>query len=106
MSAHAVTVYCSFDLFASTEKLILCAYVLACPAPMTDGGASYEILSQALITLYSERRKTVASFCTPSTDFFFFFYFILHNTVEDRKGESEMRREDPVSQNRLGTKAQ
>lgn len=50
-SAHAVTVYCSFDLFASTEKLIQCAYVLACPAPMTDGSASHEILSQALSTL-------------------------------------------------------
>lgn len=51
MSAHAVTVYCSFDSFANTEKLIQCAYVLACPAPMTDGGASHEILSQALSTL-------------------------------------------------------
>lgn len=51
MSAHAVTVYCSFDLFASAEKLIQCAYVPACPAPMTDGGANYENLSQALSTL-------------------------------------------------------
>lgn len=84
-----MTIHCSFDLFASTEKLIQWAYVLACPAPMTDGSASYEILSQALSTLRNERKKNAASL------YLFVYLFIAkYDTKQDRRGEktSEGRR--------------